>query len=317
ETETGAETGADATARVLTLDASHTTSLGAPGFGTLQGGVALPDVGPGFIHNPRRPHEARFGTVEMVQAIIKAAMTVEREMPGSGLVVNDICLEQGGPLRQHGSHQNGRDADILFYAKDRDGKPYPAVGVPIEPDLSGWDYKDLSVPEDDVQLWLDADRTWRFMQALLEEAGDHVQRIFIVEHVRTALLDAADRAKAPRGIRDRFAMITCQPGTPHDDHMHVRFFCAPDDIAAGCIDKAPMYPWHRQQLKALGVEPVMETWKDRQQAKRAVAARITTREQARKKAVRKYGKLHRDVRAFLKRREAWSEKPSPGRPYCR
>ena len=45
----------------------------------------------------------------------------------------------------------------------------------------------------------------------------------------------------------------CQPGFPHDDHMHIRFFCSPDDIEAGCLDTAPIFPWQKQSLKAAGV----------------------------------------------------------------
>jgi penicillin-insensitive murein endopeptidase len=283
----------------------------------LKGGVDLPRRGPGFIHNPRRPHEARAGTVELVQAIVHAAAVVERELPGSGLVVNDLSLPGGGPIRQHGSHQNGRDADILFYALDADGQPMPAVGVPLDPQLQGWDFKDLAEPGDDVRVKLDAARTWRFVRALLEHAGDQVQRIFVVEHVRSALLAEAERVRAPAELRELFGHVACQPGTPHDDHMHVRFFCTPDDVSAGCKDKAPMYPWRRQTLAQRGVEPVMETWRDRRAGKRARASLTTSREQARTNAERKYGRLHRAVRAFLDRREAWAEKPSPGRPYCR
>ena len=92
----------DETATVLALDAWHSTSLGAPGHGSLLGGVALPKVGPGFVHNLKRPDEARFGTVELVQDIVKAAAVVQRELPGMELVVNDLGLREGGPIHQHG-----------------------------------------------------------------------------------------------------------------------------------------------------------------------------------------------------------------------
>jgi penicillin-insensitive murein endopeptidase len=303
----------DPVAALLALRGEHSTSLGAPGNGSVRGAVALPERGPGFVHNVKRPAEARYGTVEIVQAIVRAAAVVERELPGSGLVVNDIGLDGGGPIRQHGSHQSGRDADILFYLLDRERQPLPAVGVPIEPDGTGYDYKDLSVPADDVLVRLDAPRTWRFMQALIEDPGAQVQRIFLVEHVRAMLLAAAEKQRAPQAARDRFAALTCQPGTPHDDHMHVRWYCTPEDIGHGCYDTPPIYPWQRDALAVLGLAPVLEPPGRRARRSAEVEERTTSRAEARAKA----GPMHKSVRQFLARREAWASQPHPGREYCK
>jgi penicillin-insensitive murein endopeptidase len=248
-----------------------------------------------------------------VQAIVRAAAAVERELPGVALVVNDISLPQGGAIAQHGSHQSGRDADILFYVLDERGAPLQSVGVPLDPDGEGWDFKELSILEDDVAVRLDAPRTWRFVRGLLEAGGDHVQRIFIVEHVRAQLLAEAERVRAPALVRERFADVTCQPGTPHDDHMHVRFFCSPEDIGHGCLDKPPIYPWHAAALASLGLTPVLERVKARAERAEQVAERTTTRAQARKRA----GPMHPKVRRFLAEREKWAAAPHPGRQYCR
>ena len=296
---------------ILALGGDHSTSIGLCREGSLQGGVALPLRGPGFIHNPRRPREARFATVETLQAIMGAARVVVEEMPGPSLVVNDLCLRHGGPIAQHGSHQNGLDADILFFYLLPSGEPILPVGVPLDPQGWGWDFKDLTTAKDDVRLKLDPRRTWRFIWALLERPEAAVQRIFIAEHLRTMLLEEARRSRAPRKTRERFEQITCQPGTPHDDHMHVRFFCAPEDIRAGCKDNFPIYPWRREQLRALGIEPVIGSPSRRQRQK--ARARTTTPAQARRRA----GRMHRKVREFLDRRKSWQEKPSPGRVYCR
>jgi penicillin-insensitive murein endopeptidase len=301
------------TDQILALASNVSTSIGAPGSGQVRGAVALPDHGPGFAHNPRRPSEARYGTVEMVQALLRAAAVVEQELPGSGLVINDLGLVEGGPIAQHGSHQAGRDVDILFYALDLRGEPLPAVGVPLEPNGRGWDFKDLSDPRDDVRVRLDLRRTWRFVSALLEVAGDDVQRIFMAEHLRSLLLEEALRRKAPRRLVQRFEEITCQPGTPHDDHMHVRFHCTTEDLAQGCVDGVPVYPWRRQALKQLGLQPVVARPGQDADSRQAVAARTTTPGQARARA----GVMHRKVREFLERRKAWLEAPHPGRPFCR
>ena len=300
---------------VLALAPSVSTSVGSPGAGEVRGAVALPDHGPGFRFNERRPYAARFGTVELVQALINAAAAGPVE---DVVVVNDLGLENGGPIRQHGSHQNGRDVDVLFFSLDTKGKPVPSVGVPVDPKGRGIDFKDLAVANDDVNLRFDAKRTWRFVAALIEATGTDLQRIFIVEHVRTMLLAEAERVKAPKKIKERFEMITCQPETPHDDHMHIRLFCSAEDIAAGCIDGSPMMPFRRQALKKLGVAPVLENYAARHERTRreGVDERTTSMEEARAK-IETSGPMHPRVRRFLDEREAWAKKPSPGRPYCK
>lgn len=304
----------DPTHELLGMLGSLTTSIGAPASGHLKGGVRLPDLGPGYRHNPKRPDIARYGTVETLQAIVKAADVVEHFMPGSGLTVNDIGLQEGGPISQHGSHQAGRDADILFYVLDAaSSKPIPGVGVPLDPKGRGTDFKELAISGDDQPVKLDAPRTWRFVQALFEVAPDQVQRIFLVEHLRTLLLAEAERQRAPKLLKQRFEDVTCQPSTPHDDHLHVRFFCTPEDLGSGCEDSVPVYPWRVEALKLLYLEPIIASAARTREEREERAARTTTPAEAKKKA----GPMHAKVKQFLAEREAWLKQPHPGRPYCK
>jgi penicillin-insensitive murein endopeptidase len=289
---------------------TSSTSMGSPTNGRLEGGVALPLTGTGYRHNDRRSRDARFGTVEVVRSIVRAAAVVDRELPGGQLVVNDLGLPSGGPISHHGSHRAGRDADILFYLHDDQGQPIASVGAPIDPDGIGFDYKDLALPEDDVRVHFDAPRTWRFVQALLEEPDSQVQRIFVVEHLRTRLLAEAEQSHAPAALVARFAELTCQPSYPHDDHLHVRWYCSVEDLTLGCQDAAPLYPWRLAQLEAAGVEPVLA-----QKTRSEEPAAVVTQADAERAVLA--AKPHADVLAFLKRRKSWEKQPHPGRPWCR
>ncbi len=295
-------------AALLALPPSTSTSIGGPNDGSVEGAVAFPLAGPGFRYNPRRRPEARFGTVEMVQALVRAARVVHEEIPGGELLVNDLGHEHGGAIPQHGSHRAGRDVDVLFYLLDAEGRPMTSVGAPLDPAGEGVDFRDLAVAEDDVPLRLDAARTFRFVRALLEDEHAAVQRIFVAEHVRALLVAHARSIGAPASVLARLDDVTCQPGSPHDDHLHVRFFCAPDDIARGCHDEDPIYPWRREALRAAGVAPTRARPRpDRPRAE------TTSPEAARARA----GPMHPDVVAWLERREAWLRPPHPGRRYCR
>jgi penicillin-insensitive murein endopeptidase len=297
----------------LLVSASLSTSIGGPSNGSIRGAVPLPEAGPGFRSNALRPNvTAYFGTVELVSALVQAAAAVHEELPGSEVVINDLGFAEGGPIPHHGSHQAGRDVDVLFYYLDHDGQPWPAKGVPIDLRGRGWDFGDLSDPRDDVRVRIDLPRTWRFIAALIEHdlAAEEplLQRMFIAELVRTLLLGQAERVRAPSHVRERFEALTCQPSHPHDDHVHLRFFCSAEDLREGCADSPPLYPWRREQLRAVGIEPVFAT-----RAPRRERAPTVTRRQAQQAA----GRIHSRVAAFLAERALWSAAQHPGRPYCR
>lgn len=300
----------DAVAALLALEGSLSTSIGGPNDGSIRGAVALPESGPGFRSNGHRPNTtAVYGSVEMVQAIVRAAAVVDEEMPGSVLFINDLGFEEGGPIARHASHQAGRDIDVLFYLLDEDGEPREPIGAFLDPRGRGVDFKDLENPDDDVDVQMDVPRTWRFVQALLEGPNtNHVQRIFVAEHLRTLMVEHARRSRAPRAALERFEQISCQPGYPHDDHLHIRFHCTPEDMAEGCEDSGPVYPWRRDELRALGLQPVIH----RPRRRRARAPR-TTAADARAAA----GPMHARVTEWLDRREAWLQPPRTGRDFCR
>lgn len=287
--------------------ALDSTSMRNPNDGSLQGGVPLPLITTGLRFNPERDPTARYGTVEVVRGLVDAGNRVHRELGGLPVTVNDLSYEHGGPIPHHGSHQNGRDVDVLFYQLGPDGEPIESVGAFFDPSGAGVDFRDLADPSDDVTLQLDIPRTWLFLRALVEDDGAHLQQIFIAEHLRTLFLDYAKAHAVPAATIERFAEMTCQPSYPHDDHFHFRFFCAPDDVREGCRDSPPMYPWQQKKLEDAGVRPRPLAPK-RAQAK----AKIVTHEEAREAA----GPLDAEVERWLDLRKQWIDKPHPGRNYC-
>jgi len=293
----------------LTLGADYSTSLGSPTGGTLSGGVPLPLHGPGYRFSPNKDEGARYGTVELVAALVRSAGVVHEALPGNTITFGDIARQSGGDISGHGSHRSGRDTDIYFYFLDEDDKPLPGKAIPLDTEGKGTDFGDLEDPDDDVQVHIDVPRTWRFVQALLSQDDLAVGRIFVVEHIRTMLLAEAAAQKAPDDVVQLFADVTCQPRAPHDDHLHVRVFCTADDIAEGCEDTRPIFPWHRKRLAAAGTKAVIAKRTKKTKKKEKKTKSIA---QAREDA----GEMHADVTEFLDRRNAWAKKPKVGRPYC-
>jgi penicillin-insensitive murein endopeptidase len=296
----------------LTLGPDASLSVGSPTEGHLQGSVALPLEGKGFRFNPNRNPDRRHGTVEMVQSLVRAAAVVDDALPGGLLTFGDLSMPEGGQIGGHASHRAGRDVDVMFYLLDDEtGESMASKMIPLEPDGTGVDFKDLTKGDDDVTVRLDVPRTWKFMEALVTDEHARINRIFVVEHVRTMLLAHAKKIRAPKAARERFGHLTCQPGFPHDDHAHIRFYCAPDDIRGGCLDTKPIFPWHEKVLADAGVEPQLAG------PRKTKRPKLTSVDEAAKKAKEKLGTFHPDVDAFLERRKAWAKKPHPGRKYCK
>lgn len=288
--------------------AFDSVSLRNPNDGELRGGVPLPLNAPGLRFNPHRDPRARYGTVEVVRALVRAGARVDQELGGLPVTINDLSLERGGPIPHHRSHQSGRDVDALFYQLGPDGAPIESVGAFFDPDGVGVDFRELADPNDDILLQLDLVRTWLFLRALIEDEEAQLQQIFVAEHLRTLLLEYARSIDEPSKTVTRFAAVSCQPSYPHDDHFHFRFFCAPEDIAEGCRDSAPLYPWHRKRLERAAVQS-----RPLASVRPSANAKVVTHEEARAAA----GPMDAEVERWLDRRKQWAKQPHPGRRYCR
>ena len=125
----------------------------------LADGVPLPE---GEGYDNRRPDNA-WGTKLAVDGIVTAlAAYVDREPDAPQVQVGDISRKTGGPLREHLSHQEGRDVDI---------------GV-VWTDAGGGQCRSLDVP-----------RTWSLVRSFIETEG--VRVIFIDYRLQQQLYEHA------------------------------------------------------------------------------------------------------------------------------
>jgi LysM repeat protein len=196
-------------------------SVGAPWDGELRDGVRL-RLGAGF--KVRRPHRA-WGAAHVVDQVERALEAVRDRFPEAhALAIGDLSAREGGAITEHRSHQSGRDIDIgLYFTIVPDG--YPESFVEANDDL-------------------DLRKTWALLQAFAGTADDDigVQQIYLDFRIQGQLYKWAAAHDVPRGYLDQLfqyphgrganeGLVRHEPN--HDDHMHVRFKCAPDD--SGCL----------------------------------------------------------------------------------
>jgi len=148
-------------------------SVGKPSKGFLIDGVRLPDEGDGYVTRAVwRARENRFGTDELIDLITGVAHRVHAVAPDARLVVADLAGRGGaGGGQFHRSHQSGRDVDLLYFMRDRQGRPF-------EPDAMhafnrwGW-------AVDGSGLSIDVPRTWALVKELITAPEATVQWVFM------------------------------------------------------------------------------------------------------------------------------------------
>lgn len=218
-------------------------SYGRSTRGLLLRGKELPLAGRGYLVPPLWVNrDTRFGVDELVDAVVRAAARVDEKLPGGTLGVGDLSGRRGGRATHHRSHENGRDADLIFYALDAEtGQPLPPApdamprygrhlqsrppretpGAPISPRR------------------FDLARNWELVAALLDDPSIDVEYLFLSEPLRDKLLEHAAKAGEHEEViaRARAALRAPRGGIlPHDDHLHVRLRCSASDRALGCVD---------------------------------------------------------------------------------
>jgi penicillin-insensitive murein endopeptidase len=211
-------------------------SFGRPSRGYLIDGVKLPDKGDGFTTREVWSLRGnRFGTDELVTLLKGVAKRMKKKAKDARLVVADLSNNGGGAsLEFHRSHQSGRDVDILYYMRDIENLPVePEAMIPVDRRLRAVDQSGMTI---------DVPRTWALVKELLTAEEAMVQYIFMYQPIAESLIDYA-KSKNEDPVLITRAMRACkQPGdsAPHNDHMHVRVYCAETDRQFGCVDIGAM-----------------------------------------------------------------------------
>jgi penicillin-insensitive murein endopeptidase len=188
-----------------------------------------------------RDNDRHWAVPRFARAIERAAAVVARERPGATLLVGDLSTRTGGgPLPPHFSHRTGMDADLLFYVSTLDGASVESPGF-IHFGADGL------ARDDSRNRWLrlDIERQWLFVKAILEDPNARVQWIFVSNVVKAMLVEwALARGEPTETVRRaEEVMMEPNPGGVHDDHIHVRTACSPEETAAGCEPSGPRRPW--------------------------------------------------------------------------
>jgi penicillin-insensitive murein endopeptidase len=205
----------------------------------LADGAELPRDGNGLSW--LRDNDRHWGLPRFTDAIARAAREVSVTRHGAPLLAGDLSTRNGGgPLLPHFSHRSGIDADLLFYVTTLGGASIDSPGF-VHFGADGIAHDDRN------QRWLrlDVEREWLLVKALIEDPLARIQWIFVSDVVQAMLVEwAFARGDSIETIhRAQTVMLEPHPGGVHDDHLHVRTSCSPDEVASGCEASGPRRPW--------------------------------------------------------------------------
>ena len=191
-------------------DDPPSVSIGRPDAGSLLHGIVIPPH-PGYV---LRDAARAFVTREVADELATGFDAVRSRFADAPRVeIRDASLERGGRMREHRSHQSGRDVDLVYYrARCRTG----TCG------------RHWMTPE-----LLDAELQWTLLETWIRR--DTVEYVFVDHDLQQPLYEAARESGAtraelaawfqwPRGPQVRAGLIRHVPR--HVEHLHVRFACA-------------------------------------------------------------------------------------------
>ena len=175
-------------------------SVGFVESGRLVNSVHFPQEDDWIVVSP----ELAWATQETVDYLSRAIREVRAQYPKAPpLRVNQMSTRDGGYLRPHKSHQNGRDVDLGFY--------YPTA----EP-----------VRAREREKYIDLELNWALIKALVMHTD--VQMILVDKRVQKVLYDHALRKGENKEWLDSLfnagAKSLIKHARRHRDHFHVRFF---------------------------------------------------------------------------------------------
>jgi penicillin-insensitive murein endopeptidase len=220
------------------LPVGQTISIGTSDQGYLADAHPLPNRGVGY-ERLRPNEETRYGSATLLAALERAARSVNETFPGGPpLRIGDLSSPSGGSHPRHRSHRSGRDADLLFFARDAGGLPIANAGWP------SFDALGMSRTRTAVYQFDEA-RNWHLVRTLVMDEQARVKWIFCSNELKARLLRyAARHERSPEAVL-RATWVLHQPsrGDDHDDHFHVRVGCNREEQQLGCREQPPHWPW--------------------------------------------------------------------------
>lgn len=159
-----------------------------------------------------------FGTQEIQDIISDAADFVRQEFPDSEMLqVGDIANKNGGALKEHGSHQNGLDADIVYLT--RNGK--------LQSQTAAY-WQEEFVKGGVVTANFNTERNLALFKHLI--INTPTERIFVDAAIKKHFCSYARKNKLLSDSETKETLRRLRVEKLHTNHFHMRIKCPTTDL---------------------------------------------------------------------------------------
>lgn len=200
--------------------------VGSYGRGKLHRASSLRAEGPGYVeisYDEDRQH----GALRMIDLLEQSAATIARLHPeGERLQIGDISNLAGGRLSGHLSHQNGLDADLIFYRRNHREQRSLENGA----------FGESFVENGRVTENFDLERNWMLMKLFV--SSGRVNRIFLDQAIKKAYCEKARKSGQLGDKLTRETLHRLRHEPAHDDHLHLRLNCPKNSLK--CRKQKPL-----------------------------------------------------------------------------
>lgn len=223
-------------------ESGHAFSIGDTRDGYMINGRPLPTPSTLIRQHPVQYERGLiYGTQNLITVLNDTAKAMHKKYPKTIMYMGNMGAREGGDIPYSVSHNSGRDADIGFYYTDDKGRfVHPGHLYKVNRQLQ-------TRTEEGQILTFDLEKNTTLVETLLTHPKIHLQFIFLVKHLRTAIQKELVRRGASEELLNRFEQ-TVQVQAAHNDHFHIRIYCSNEDICAGCVDKSIIHEWQEDPL---------------------------------------------------------------------
>ena len=183
--------------------------------------------GPGYL-KLFRARDRGWAADEMSELLQIAAEEMAERYPSlERLQIGDVAGRRGGRISGHASHQNGLDADIVYFRRDAREQ---------DPDFLGG-FDEEFVIKGEVTANFDVERNWELVSLLV--GSGLVNRIFMDPAIKQELCEHASSLPDLSGSEAEEILRRLRPYPNHGDHMHVRIVCPASSPRCRAQDEPP------------------------------------------------------------------------------
>jgi CubicO group peptidase (beta-lactamase class C family) len=179
-----------------------------------------------YLAHPTRG--SNFGNDRLVFGLMMLGAHLQASLgdhPYHRVCIRDMSSQAGGKIRYHINHQMGLDADLTFFATDRQGNPVSSV-------LTSYGADGQSTKGD---RRFDVARNWEVVEGILQnEFFGEIRALLIADPLKQMLLahanaelkkfspeQKADRTELKNLIQEAQRLMRQPSSSPHDNHLHL------------------------------------------------------------------------------------------------